>query len=379
MSIWVEDTARNVLAVWAGEAYAQASVEAAVLSPFCTPKKQDWKQSAEQTIQRLQDAGLKVWFDAETHALQMPAVGFFRYYNSWNLWSGAVGVLGTESDMRDHVKRVFATQDALGVPHLGPTMLLHAAQSATSQSALDLSRIAKEEDPNCWLSVAGDPTFWGSGALLDGHVGALAQLAPQGWFLTVCRPLAMVPVPAIPSEVFGVCRTARALSENARVHVSHGDYAALPAVAAGAHSLGTGWDVRQKVSAYSSYAAPEPESEGGQWFSQASHQGLLSFLVRGDAQALATSDPALSARLVPGAVPPGPKDAWLHHAAVLKDVSRSLEVSHEEAFQRLKGAYETASTEWGVVAGTLNIASQRDAWISPLLAGLLAYGQAEGY
>jgi hypothetical protein len=64
---------------------------------------------------------------------------------------------------------------------------------------------------------------------------------------------------------------------------------------------------------------------------------------------------------------------------VLKDVSRSLEVSHEEAFQRLKGAYETASTEWGVVAGTLNIASQRDAWISPLLAGLLAYGQAEGY
>src|SRR5215203_1085570 len=135
MTIWIEDTARNVLAAWGGETYSRGSASTAVLSPFCTPKEQDWKQSGRQTVDRLRDAGLDIWFDPETHALQMPNVGFFRYYSSWDLWSAAPGSLGSEADMRDHVQRVFATQDELGVPHLAPTVLLHSPQSLTSQQA----------------------------------------------------------------------------------------------------------------------------------------------------------------------------------------------------------------------------------------------------
>jgi hypothetical protein len=379
MTIWVEDTARNVLAVWASEACAQDSVEAAVLSPFCTPQQQDWKQSGSQTVERLREAGLEVWFDPETHALQMPAVGFFRYYQSWDLWSGTPGALGSQAEMRDHVRRVFAVQDELGVPHLAPTILLHSAQSATSQGALDLSRVAVDEDPECRLSIAGDATFWGGATLLDGHVGALAQLEPAGWFVTVSRQLGVVPVPAIPSEVYGLCRTARALSEGAPVHVSHGDLAGLPAIAAGGASLGTGWDVRQKVSAYSNYAAPDPDPDGGQWFSQATHQGLTSCLVRGDAQVLADRDAVLSSRLLPGTVPPGAKEAWLHHAAILNRLTDSLGLPYRDAYEALRGVYESAQVEWPVVAGVLGVASQADAWVTPLLAGLEAYGRTEGF
>jgi hypothetical protein len=159
MTVWVEDTARNVLAAWASEAGANGSVEAAVISPFCTPKAQDWKQSARQTVDRLREADLDVWLDPETHALQMPAVGFFRYYQSWNLWSGNIGALGTVNEMRDHVQRVFSAQDELSLPHVAPTLLLHSAQSSTSQRALELSRVAISEDSECRLSITGDGTF----------------------------------------------------------------------------------------------------------------------------------------------------------------------------------------------------------------------------
>src|ERR1700722_1159840 len=381
MSLWIEDSARNVLGAWGEEAMGAGLVDAAVLSPFSTPYEKDWKPGAVETVERLHNAGLQVWLDPETHVFQMPAVGAFRYYQSWDLWSGTYGVLTSDSDRRDHVERVFAVQDALGVPHLAPTLLLHSAQSQTSQEALDLSRVAVEVDSTCRLSIVGDSTFWSAGYLLDGHVGALAQLDPAGWFVTVARHLAIVPVPTTGAEIHGLCRTVRALSEDAPVHMSHGDLAGLPAIAAGAVSLGTGWDVRQKVSAYSSYLAPDPQSEGGGWFGQATYEGLLSCLVRGDAQVLANRETALSAQLLPGELPPGtsPKPPWRHHAAVLKGVSDALSIPHNQAYDELRMRYEAANQAWGSVASALGSPPRADEWIAPVLDGLLAYGATEGY
>jgi hypothetical protein len=381
VSIWIEDTARNVLPSWATTTHSAGFVEGVVLSPFTTPSRKDWKQSAAHTIEKLADVGLEIWFDPETHALQMPAVGLFRYYDSWDLWSGTPGRLRNHGEMLDHVKRVFAIQDELGVARLAPTMLLHSAQSGTSQEALDLSRIAVGEDPGCRLGIAGDATFWRSGSLLDAHIGALAQLDPSGWFVTAVRQSAVVPVPAIPAEIHGLCRTVRALSEDAPVHVSHGDLAGLPAIAAGGTSLGTGWDVRQKVSAYSSYVAQDPDAEGGGWFSQATHHKLLSYLVRGEARVLADRDSALSSRLLTGVLAAGKKSKppWLHHAAVLHALDVSLAVPHRNAYETLVDLYESARQEWSTVAGVLGAASRADAWVTPLLDGLRAYGQTEGY
>ena len=101
----------------------------------------------------------------------------------------------------------------------------------------------------------------------------------------MARNVAVLPVPALPEEVHGICRTARSFGEEADVHVSHGDLAALPAIAAGATTLGTGWDLGQRVCGYSSYEA-RTTGDGGQWFQQATLEGLLSLMTRGEATLL---------------------------------------------------------------------------------------------
>jgi hypothetical protein len=101
--------------------------------------------------------------------------------------------------------------------------------------------------------------------------------------------------------------------------------------------------------------------------------------VRGDAQVLADRDAVLSSRLLPGNVPPGPKEAWLHHAAVLNQLPAGLALPYRDAYASLRRVYESAGVEWPVVAGVLGTASQADAWVTPLLAGLEMYGRTEGF
>jgi hypothetical protein len=380
MTLLIEDTARNNLAAWTLLAVDQGHARGAVLSPFSTPRySTGYKQSARDTVQRLQDGGAEVWFDPETHALQMPAVGDFRYYDDWPLWAGSRGELASAGDMRGHVERVFHEQDELGVPHLAPAILLHSPQSATSRNALQLAEQAVDIDPECRLAVTGDAAFWAGGAALDAHIGALAQLEPSGWWVTVVRGLVVLPVPALPEEVHGLCRTVRALSEDGPVHVSHGDLAGLPAIAAGAATLGTGWDPRQRVSAYGAYEE-RGTGDGGQWFQQATLEGLLSLLTRGDANVLAQQDDSLATRLLPGTVPPGAREAFLHHADVLARVVTALAgMAPADAHAHLLGRYDSAHQDWPAVADVLNTASRGDAWITPLRDGHSRYGTTEGF
>jgi hypothetical protein len=379
MTLLVEDTARNNLASWSADAIQRDFALGAVITPFTTPRRNtSYKQSGERTVERVRDAGGEAWFDPLTHALQMPNVGDFRYYEDWDLWAGNRNALETSADQRDHVSRVFAIQDGLGVPHLAPTILLHSAQSSTSQHALDLAQAAIAEDSNCRLSIAGDSAFWSAGNALDAHIGALAQLEPAGWFISTVRGLAVLPVPSAIEEVHGLCRTARALSEDGPVHVSHGDFAALPAVVAGAHTVGTGWDPRQRVCAYASYAERDA-GDGGQWFQQVTMQGLLSLLPRRDAELLATRDSNLANRLLTGAVPPGPSEKFFHHADVLSGLVGQLRGGGSAAYQTLSGLYQQARLDWATVATTLGITSQANAWIGAVSSGLESFAATENW
>jgi hypothetical protein len=381
MTLFIEDTARNNLASWTLAASAQEHVRGAVLSPFLTPRSSGrYKQSARETVKRLRDNDLEVWLDPETHALQMPAAGDFRYYDAWPLWGGPRGQLNTDADMRGHVEHVFQVQEDLDVPHLAPTILLHSPQSESSQAALRLAQTTIDLDPDCRIAIVGDAAFWASGRALDAHIGALAQLEPAGWWITVARGLTYLPVQAIPEEIHGVCRTVRALSEDGPVHVSHGDLAGLPAIAAGAETLGTGWDPRQRICAYSSYEERDNAGDGGQWFKQATLSGLLSLLTNADAELLAQQDVTLATRLLPGSVPPGPKEAFLHHAEVLSDIVTSLDgMTPRDAHRHLRASYEAAHQDWGAVGTALNVSSRADAWVKPFLEGHILYGQTESF
>lgn len=379
MTLLIEDSPRNLLA-WITDAHSRGLAAGVVISPFASPRVgKAHRRSARDMAHALTASGAEVWFDASTHSLQMGGVGDFRYYDEHTLWGGARGDLSTPALRREHVRLTFAVQDSVSAQHLGPTVLLHHGQSNTSQQALDLASDAMTLDPDAWLTVAGTAPFWASGSALDAHIGALAQLGARGWFLVVARPLAVLPVEADQEEVHGLCRTVRALSEHAPVHLSHGDLAGLPAVAAGARSLGTGWDQRQRVCAFSSFTARDADGGGG-WYERPTFPGLLGSLKTGEAELLRRTDPAAAARL--GPLPaPGPSSAFLHHLQSLTALVHLIaqHVDYRDRYLQLRDLYQAAAGEWPTVAQVTGSTLAAREWITTLDAGLADYGRSEGW
>lgn len=384
MSILIEDSPRAHLAAWIKDAVGRGVAQGAVITPWATP----WlshpgagkKPSAQNRVQDLRANNVEVWFDPTTHALQMGGVGDFRYYGEYDLWGGPRGDLSDEAFREEHVGKVFEIQDALDVPHLGPTVLLHAGLDNTSALALDLAREAIRRDPRCRLSIAGTAPFWSSGSALDAHIGALATLQPNGWFLTVVRTATSLPVPAAAEEVHGLCRTTRALSDDAPVHISHGDIAALPAAAAGAATVGSGWDQRQRVCSYGDYDARDPNASGGGWYARPTLQNLLGSVLPNEAIVLSARDAALVARL--GGLPaPGPRETFDHHLTVLNAVIAGLQAIHdpEQRFRRLVELYDAARADWPAVQRHTGSTAAGKEWIDGVATGLALYGATEGW
>lgn len=380
MSILVEDSPRN-LARWIVEAVGRRLARGAVITPFATPKESiTAHRGAGDVSTMVTDVGGEVWFDPTTHALQMNDVGDFRFYDDYDLWPGARGDLSTAAARQGHLERVFRIQDGLGATALAPTILLNYAETATSEQALQLAQEAIAQRPDCWLSIAGTSPFWSSGSALDAHIGALAQLEPTGWFITVTRHLSSLPVDAQVEEVHGLCRTVRSLSEYGNVHISHGDLAGLPAVAAGAHSLGSGWDQRQRVSAFSDYTPRTAGGSGGSWYQRPTFPGLFGSLKPAEAAQLTVRDRARADRLGP-VPPPGPQEAYLHHLTVLNQLIDAVASGRDyETRQRiLRRAYRAAEAEWPDVC-SLSACDQSEAdWIHPLRIGLERYAAGEGW
>lgn len=384
MSILIEDSPRAFLAGWISDSVAKGVASGAIITPWATP----WlshpgpgkKPRALDRVHELQANGVTTWFDPTTHALQMSDVGDFRYYGEYDLWAGQRGDLSDEGLREEHVGRVFGVQESLNVPHLAPTVLLHTGLGSTSVVALDLAREAIRRDPQCHLSVAGTATFWSSGSALDAHIGALATLQPSGWFLTVVRMATSLPVPANVEEVHGLCRTARALSEDASVHISHGDLAALPAIAAGATTVGSGWDQRQRVCSYGDYDARDPDASGGGWYARPTLQGLLGSLTANEAIVLTSRDPVLVARL--GGLPaPGPRETFDHHLTVLTNIIGLIEAAPDpqRRYRTLLALYEAAQVEWPTAQRHSGSPLGAAHWIDALAAGLRRYGTTEGW
>jgi hypothetical protein len=382
MTVLIEDTPRNTLVAWASEAVEAGVAQGAIVSPYSSPFVGNrFKGSGARIVEQLQDVGAEVWFDAATHALQMPNVGDFRYYDAWDLWGGDRGDPSNAGLQRDHVTRVIETQRSLGCPPLGPTVLLQSTAGRNLEIALRMAQQTLAVDSGSRLTIAGTADFWSAGDELDTVVGAFAQLDAAGWMLAVVRPTTDLPASASSAEVAGLCRTSRSLAAFGPVHISHGDLAGLPAIAAGATSVGTGSDSRQRVCSATSYEERDPTPGGGGWFKRPTFQGLFGLLSRPEAERLANQDAALATRLLPGALhPDGPKEAFLHHAACL---SRIIEVASAGDFraryQALDDLYVAAIADWPSAADAAGTISSSAQWVTPFLGGLSLYARSEGW
>ncbi|WP_152030868.1 hypothetical protein [Agromyces aureus] len=385
MTTFIEDSPRPFQVGWITEAAVTGDATATVITPWASPYAHRGgsgnKPGLVARSSELQNAGIPVWLDPVTHALQMTGVGDFRYYSDFNLWGGPMGDHTHEAYRVEHVRRVFRLQDEIGAKHLAPTVLLPSALNNLSTLALDTSRAAIESDSAAWLTVAGTGTFWSDGHDLDAHIGSLAALSPDGWFVSFVQPDNELPPKLTADEIFGICRTVRAMSEYSPVHVSHGDFAALPAVAAGAHSVGTGWDKRQRVVAFGDYATRATSNGIASWYERPTLRGLLGTLGKRDGELLGQQDPGLAGRL--GGLPPvpGPKGSFAHHVGQLNAVVKHVQTAGDYAsrYRELDRMYTEASTNWAALRASTGIRDQSEAWIAPFQQGLRMYAQSEGW
>ncbi len=385
MTAYVEDSPRPFQVGWITDAAAAGYAAGAVISPWASPYRHRGgsgnKPGLGPRSQEFRSAGIPYWFDPATHVLQMTGVGDLRYYSEYPLWGGPVGDLSQAAYRDEHVRRVYRLQDEIGAPHLAPTPLLPSGLNNLSAIALDTARFAVERDPAATLTIAGTGSFWSDGTDLDAHVGALAALTPGGWLISFVQPDNDPPPSVTPNEVFGRCRTVRALSEYSPVHISHGDFAALPAVAAGATSVGSGWDKRQRVMAYADYAARTTGNGIASWYERPTVAGLLGTLSKRDGQLLGQQDPALAARL--GGLPaaPGPRASFLHHISAVSGAVLAVASgrSYEDRFRILDGMYSNARAGWAAVSSSSGIRDRSAEWIDPLQEGLRMYARSEGW
>jgi hypothetical protein len=384
LSVLVEDSLRAHRPDWICDAVGQGIAAGAVLGPWATPLASQpgpgGKPGIAACVSELRTAGVDVWFDPSTHGLQASNAGDFGYYDEYDLWSGPRGELTEDALREKHVGKVFELQDTLGVPHLAPTVLLPAGLNRTSALALDLARKAVRRDPRCRLSIAGTTAFWAGRRKLDAHIGALAALQPGGWFLTVVQDEASLPAPAEPDEIHGLCRATRALSEYAPVHISHGDLAALPAVAAGATTVGSGWEKHQRVCSCKNYEASDPNTKSDGRYSGLTLRGLLGCLLPNDATLLNWSDPKFVEGL--GGLPPsGRRKSFDHHLTVLSAVIAELKAIEEPAarYHHLVRLYRSAWAKWPQVRRYTGCRKAERQWIAGPGNGLLLYGATEGW
>ncbi|WP_164672071.1 hypothetical protein [Brevibacterium casei] len=383
MPVLINDTARNNLPSWTVSALGLGHAIGGMLSPFTSPPEGNgYKVSATETSERIINGGGEFWFDSMTYALTMPRVGDFRYYRLWDLWEDDTqrGKLETRSDMKSHIDKVYQLQTLLHCKHLAPSILLSNADSKVSELALMLSDEAVSISPDAWLTIAGDNQFWSSGAELDSHIGALDQLEPEGWMLVVTRGDNSMPPAATADEIYGLMRTCYALSRDRPVRVAFGDLAALPAVAAGAEAIGSGWDLRQRICAYQDFEERAGEQDGGGWYQRPTLRGIMGGLSNGEYNVLSSEAPALAIRLSPGNIGPKPKQAFLHHVKTLSNLINEMNsMPVPERTKTLRTWYDNAISEWPTVRSITGTKIDERRWIQPFLDGVDRFAKAEGW
>jgi hypothetical protein len=376
----LHDSGRSGKVGWAETAIRNGAALGMILTPFQTPRQAvPRRDSAANCRMAIEAVGGEVFFDPMTHGVFAPGANAFDVYDGWSLWPGQRGVR-TSSTLLGHVDRAVRRARELGVQLLSPTLSLDAPAGREAELAVEMAARSIQDEP-AYISIVGSESFWSAGAALDAYVGELVSLRPAGWSVLVTRPALRQPTPGLdPAEVAGVCRTVHSLSRRgAPLIASHADLGGLPAVAAGATRLGSGWDLRHRVCAHDSFRSASGVRRAAQ---RVTHRGLLAWLKRDEAERLLAADAVTSRGLVQGTLPADFNAGWLHHLHCVSNRASRVAAagSRQDRVNRLRSMYADARRSFirvTAAAGPLE-ADQRQ-WIDPLAAGVEMYAAGEGW
>lgn len=370
---------------WCVDAISGGSADGVVLNPFATPRVAEPRHpSASDVAEAVRGVGGEVVFDAMTHAAFLPGTNKRDFYDAWELWGSGGMTLEGPARQLAHVERVFDRQSQIDVPHLAPTLQLGSPQSPDAYQARDIARVARGLDKDCWQSLAGTRAFWASGPQLDAYVGSLAALRAPVWMITVANELVVDHVPNLmdTAAFAGLCRTVHSLSLRSRVIVAYGDFAGLLAVAAGADTVGSGWDRAQRTFDPLAFRV---DSDPGIRIpaSYVTQGGLNSVLRRDTAEAIERWDAADARRIRGGPMPPSDQAQRMHHLHQLRLAVRQIDaaVSRQARVDELRRRYHAAISDYDSLIAALRPAireSDKTAWALNPANALEAYAISEG-
>jgi hypothetical protein len=370
---------------WCVDAVSGGSADGVVLNPFATPRVAEPRHpSASELAQAVRGAKGEVVFDAMTHALFLPNTNRRDFYDAWELWGPAGANLDGAAHQLSHVERVFDRQTQVSGPHLAPTLQLQSPQSPNACVARDLARVARGLDRECWQSLVGTRSFWSAGPHLDAYVGSLAALRAPVWMITVANELVVDHVPDLTDTAAfaGLCRTVHSLSLRSRVIVAYGDFAGLPAVAAGADTVGSGWDRAQRT--FDPLAFRVDSDPGIRIPASYVTQGRLNSVLRRDtAEAIERWDAARARTIRGGPMPPSDQAQRMHHLLQLRSAVEQIIAagSRQDRVDELRNRYRAAAAAYdSLIADLRPVVREADktAWAVNPASALEAYARSEG-
>lgn len=383
MAVLIQDGRRSGHLKWTREAIQRRCADGAVISAFCTPRiPRPRQRDAGAVVEALGTA--EVLFDPMTHARLLSGTNKLEDYDTWSLWGNSGVGLDTTARRLEHVERVFSRQSELGLPRLAPTLALASARSSDADHAVETARVARGLDRHCYQSLVGTVEFFASGTDLDAHVGRLAGLRASTWVLTLVpasSPNLIADLATSTVALTGWLRTIHSLSVRSRVIVQNADFLGLLASAAGADTVGSGWDRSMKVFDASSYqlATPAPRRPA----SYVTQRGLVAILRRSIADDIQRLDAARAQELRGGPMPSDDAHQRVHHLRVIRDLVSDIYRmrGQEESVSVLRTIYHNALDNYAwldsQVPGLVS-ASERDAWVNYPLLTLEQYAKAEG-
>lgn len=385
MSLLIQDGRRGGHTRWATQAISAGIADGVFISSFHTPRVAvPHHYAGSRLAEEVRAVDGEVIFDPCTHARLLPSSNDVLHYDTWQLW-GPSGV-GLDTDVRrlEHLERVFDQQSELEAIALAPTLTLDSPFGVDADHALRTAQLAVGLNRHTGQSLVGRRSFWRAGPDLDAHVGQLAALRAPTWALTVVNDLVADNQPDLTDTTAftGLLRTIHSLSQRSRVIVCYADYAGVPATAAGANTLGTGWDRGMRYFDPNSF---QITSSGVRIPASYVTQGRLGAVLRrdtGDAIARLGDPPATDIR--GGPMPADDTAERSHHLRQLHLLIDSVNVhgtARQDRVAELRRFYERAAQDLDSLTQqlprhTLN-ENHRRRWVDEPFAALEAYAVAE--